>query len=140
MGILYDLAYFKDMTWDELKIRILSRCVKLGKEYKDRVVFELKEIEKQGANQYWIEAVENNKTWEINPSGLVTPWLLGMTPVDPVKGMSRIMIESLDGVEDEVIIIKLENGYEICVSPNTQILTNIGYIKASELDSDHTIP
>jgi intein/homing endonuclease len=46
----------------------------------------------------------------------------------------------LDGVEDEAIIIKLENGYEICVSPNTQILTNIGYIKASELDSDHTIP
>jgi intein/homing endonuclease len=127
------------MTWDELKIKILSKCVKLTKEYKDRVIFELKEIEKQGANQYWVDAVNNNKTWEANPSGLVIPWLLGMTPIDPIKGIPKIMIESLNGIETEAIVVKLENGQEICVSPNTQILTNIGYVMASELNSDHTI-
>jgi len=130
------------MNWDQLKKLAAKNYLaqKLPQEYFDRLKFEIKEIEKQGTNEYWVTNYLAGKKWGTNPSGLVIPFLLGMTDVDPIKGISKIMVESLNGVEDESIIIKLENGQEICVSPNTQILTSDGYVKASELNSDHTIP
>lgn len=57
----------------------------LGPEYQKRLKTEIIEIEKQGANRIWAEYHEKAEKWDKNPNGLVLPWLLDMTPVDPIK-------------------------------------------------------
>jgi intein/homing endonuclease len=130
------------MEWPELKQMALDALErqKLSPVYQERLEKEIYEIEKQGANALWVDYYERQEKWDKNVNGLILPWLLGLVSIDPIKGISKIMIESPNGVDDETIVIKLENNQEICVSPNTQILTNVGYVKASELNSDHTIP
>jgi DNA polymerase-3 subunit alpha len=73
------------MTWDELKKSAIIQCKKLGAQYLERIVFEIKEIEKQGLNQVWLDYISEGKHWDINPNGLVLPWLLKLTPIDPVS-------------------------------------------------------
>ena len=76
------------MDWQELVSKAEATFTerKLSGEYRKRLDDELYEIVKQGANGYWLEQNENKKTWDKNPNGLVLPWLLGMTPVDPIEG------------------------------------------------------
>jgi DNA polymerase-3 subunit alpha len=83
------------MDWQQLKDHSLKMLDKrdLPKEYRKRLKKELREIEKQGANNYWIENFENEETWAENKHGLVLPWLLGMTEVDPVKNNIAHVIE-----------------------------------------------
>jgi DNA polymerase-3 subunit alpha len=75
------------MDWEQLKKKAVIDCVykKLSTEYIDRIKFEVREIEKQGLNQYWVDAFVENKKWDVNPNGLVFPWILGMTPIDPIR-------------------------------------------------------
>lgn len=74
------------MDWQQFKEHSLKVLEKrnLPDEYRKRLKLELKEIDKQGANNYWLEALENDQTWADNKNGLVLPWLLEMTEVDPV--------------------------------------------------------
>jgi DNA polymerase III alpha subunit len=81
------------MTWSELKEKAQQRLKKLPKDYTKRYKKEIREIDKQGANRYWLEHLEKGTTWEKNPNGLVLPWLLGMTTIDPIK-------EGIDHIED----------------------------------------
>jgi DNA polymerase III subunit alpha len=52
--------------------------------YRERLDAELYEIVKQGANQIWVDWFVSGAKWETNPNGLILPWLLGMTPIDPI--------------------------------------------------------
>lgn len=58
---------------------------KLPNEYKSRFKTEIKEIEKQGANAYWQQLYNEDHKYDTNNNGLVLPWILGMTDVDPLK-------------------------------------------------------
>ncbi len=74
------------MEWLELKeyaVNLLKER-NLIDEYEKRLNKELYEIEKQGANGLWVDYFNNKETWLENPNGLVIPWLLGMTQIDPV--------------------------------------------------------
>lgn len=129
------------MTWKEIKTKAIEvmRENNLQVEYAKRLKYEIKEIEKQGANKYWVDKVIENKCIDSNKNGLVLPFLLKLTSVDPIKSNKILIGSEEDGIKDNAIIIQLENGYELCVSENTEILTTDGYIKASELTVDHTI-
>jgi DNA polymerase-3 subunit alpha len=74
------------MNWDELKGIALAELEArdLSEEYCRRFKQEIKEIEKQGTNTYWVDNYVDEKRWDHNKNGLVFPWLLGMTLVDPV--------------------------------------------------------
>lgn len=74
------------MEWNDL-INEAQKALEekgLDGKYRDRLEIESDEITKQGANEYWLENYKNKETWPENPSGLVIPWLLGMTQVDPI--------------------------------------------------------
>lgn len=75
------------MEWNDLTAIAYQALEEreLDGEYRKRLEVEIDEIVKQGANEYWLENHKNQEKWEDNPSGLVMPWLLGMTPIDPVK-------------------------------------------------------
>lgn len=53
--------------------------------YKQRLDFEFKEIEKQGAGSYWADIINNGKKFKSNPNNLVLPWLFGLVDSDPIK-------------------------------------------------------
>jgi hypothetical protein len=74
-------------SWDilcKLSQKVIERD-NLSQEYSDRLSFEIKEIEKQGANRYWLGLFNSRKKFDTNKNGLVLPFLLGITPIDPIK-------------------------------------------------------
>jgi DNA polymerase III alpha subunit len=74
-------------TWDALVAKAATQCLerKLDAEYVARLKFEIEEINKQGANSYWLRLYNSGKKYDNNKSGLVLPYLLDITPVDPIK-------------------------------------------------------
>lgn len=74
-------------TWDALITKAAQKCLQdnLGEEYINRLKFEIEEINKQGANSYWLRLYNSDKKFESNTNGLVLPFLLGITHVDPIK-------------------------------------------------------
>lgn len=65
----------------------------LGPEYIDRINFEIKEINKQGANDLWVDTFNQQKKYETNKNGLVIPWILNLTSIDPIKNGVKHNIE-----------------------------------------------
>jgi DNA polymerase III alpha subunit len=59
--------------------------------YKDRLEFELSEIDKQGAFGYWENILNEEKKFKENPNKLVLPWLLGVVDDDPLDGQNDIL-------------------------------------------------
>ena len=71
-------------SWESITDSAIIAAQGLGEEYVERLNFELKEIDKQGANQRWINYVIDGKKFGSNPKNLVFPWLLGMVEEDPI--------------------------------------------------------
>lgn len=71
----------------------------LGDEYKNRLKFELAEIDKQGANQYWLNLIGDGKKFDKNPAKLLLPWLLGMlvdeADVDPIENRDDPLLNTI---------------------------------------------
>lgn len=81
------------MTWNEIITTARAECTKYSAEYKTRLDFEIKEIEKQGANDYWVGIVTSDKKFDKNKNGLVLPFLLGVTSVDPIASGIKHVVE-----------------------------------------------
>lgn len=76
------------MKWDDWEILITHAkkiANKHGERYIKRLDFEDEEITKQGANDYWLELANSDKKYDTNKNGLVLPFILGVTIVDPIK-------------------------------------------------------
>jgi DNA polymerase III alpha subunit len=84
-------------NWEDIvklsndKIRELS----LGDPYPERLNFELKEIDKQGANQKWVNYAIDKKKFASNPNNLILPWLLGMVEQDPMATRTEPMLNTV---------------------------------------------
>lgn len=65
------------MNWTELQRESFKLLIqkKLGPKYQKRLIFEFKEIEKQGANAYWLNIINNKLKFTDNPNKLLLPWL-----------------------------------------------------------------
>jgi len=75
------------IEWVDVQRKAAKKLIQqeLNGEYKDRLLFEFKEIDKQGAAGYWIKLIEEEQTFDHNENGLVLPWLLGITDIDPIE-------------------------------------------------------
>lgn len=85
----------KVSDWNSL-VRLAAQALctkKLGQEYKDRLAYEIKEINKQGANRYWINLFNEGKKHGTNKNGLVLPFLLDISSVDPIASGIKHKIE-----------------------------------------------
>lgn len=73
-------------NWNDVTEAAKARLQELSLDdrYSERLDFELKEIEKQGANQKWVNYAADKKKFASNPNHLLLPWLLGMVEEDPV--------------------------------------------------------
>ena len=83
----------KIASWSDIKDYTLSLAHKRPQEYQDRLIFEFSEIEKQGAGDYWLGLVTAKKTFQTNPNGLVIPFLLDITPIDPIASGIKHNVE-----------------------------------------------
>jgi hypothetical protein len=149
------------LKWPELKLlvekRALARGLTLGREarnspdeYSKRLHTEMYEIEKQGANNVMAgkfnagydpetDTFNPEMVYHTNKSGLVFPWLLGMTDVDPIGINQELKILDESGYLEDAIVIKLGNGDEVVVSPHTEVLTAKGFKQARFLTEDDII-
>ena len=87
----------QELDWESLKKFAIDLAEQrhLNGELIDRLKYEIKEIEKQGANTYWITQYNEQIKYETNKNGLVLPWLLGLTPVDPLL-VKHTIVKSTD--------------------------------------------
>ena len=125
------------MEWPDL-VKIATEALNnhsTDPKYLNRLDAEVTEIVKQGANEYWLENYKNKVKWDDNPNGLLLPWLLGMTLVNPIDDQF-IYIEDEKGISNEMIIITLENGDVVEVPGVLEVLMSDGTKKlASQLKS-----
>jgi len=70
-NILYNFAY--------------KKAQKMGDKYIKLLEFEASEIQKQGAEQYWIDIIKSKKKFSTNKNLLVLPFLLNITSIDPIN-------------------------------------------------------
>lgn len=61
-----------------------------------RLDFEFKEIEKQGANGYWVRNFNEGRRWEHNKPGLVLPYVLDMTPINPIGDVETTIAHRIE--------------------------------------------
>lgn len=127
------------IEWNDIKATAIELASERGEEYLKRVNFEIDEIEKQCANDYWVDLVRTNKKFQTNNNGLVIPFLMKLTEVDPIVGDVYLCINDENGKSIDGIEIILENGVKIETSKNTLIHTQRGYVKASELTTDDEV-
>jgi hypothetical protein len=129
------------MEWHEMKSearRLISERG-LSDEYTSRLNDEINEIEKQGANSLWVDTFNSGSKCDINPNGLVLPWLLGMTTVDPIVGVNKLYVEDSSGKDMDAICIE-NNGITMVVSPYTIVKTERGFVRAMDLcESDSLV-
>jgi DNA polymerase III alpha subunit len=62
-----------------------KKAKKLGHPYTELLEIERNEIEKQGAEQYWVDLIKSKTEFETNKNGLILPFLIDITPIDPVS-------------------------------------------------------
>lgn len=117
---------------DFAKIYELAKKRATNNEHIKMLEFEYKQIRDQGAEQYWVELIKSRKKFKTNKNGLVLPFLLGITTIDPIEGELHLYIEDEDGVEMDGIEIS-DGNRSITVSPDTMIKIDDKYIKAIEL-------
>lgn len=124
--------------WDALLDEARSRAAENGEIYTEKLEFENKEIIKQGANEYWMDLINDGNKFDHNDNGLVLPWLFKITDIDPVIGQTKLFVsgddQKIDGVE-----ITLENGATVSTSKDTKIKTKRGYVAAKDLLEDDEV-
>jgi hypothetical protein len=81
-------------SWSDLTKNALEllQAKDLSDLYVDRLKFELEEIDKQGANAYWIGLIKLGKRFKSNPNMLVLPWIFGLVDVDPIAHRKEPML------------------------------------------------
>ena len=73
------------IEWDDIVKYAKREADKLGPEYTKRLEFEINEIEKQAASEYYIQLLNDKKKYDTNKNGLVLPFILKITNIDPIK-------------------------------------------------------
>ena len=81
--------------FDKIYSYALKKANSLGSKYTKLLEFEHKEIEKQGAEQYWVDIVKSGKKFSTNKNLLVLPFLLKITDIDPAS--EECLSSRLDG-------------------------------------------
>jgi DNA polymerase-3 subunit alpha len=80
------------IEWTDIISFTTKAAEKLGPEYSTRLDFELKEIEKQAASDYFMQMIVDKKKYDTNKNGLVLPFLLKITSVDPIaNGIKHVV-------------------------------------------------
>lgn len=74
------------MIWQEVVEYAKSEIKKrnLSSIYAKRLKFEIDEINKQGANAYWVNLINDGCKFDSNPNYLLLPWLFDMISDDPI--------------------------------------------------------
>lgn len=85
------------MNWQEIKEFALAKLDSntITEGYLDRLRFEISEIEKQGAEAYWIKVAESGQKGLKNPNRLLIAYLLGVSDEDPLSSRSTPMLNSV---------------------------------------------
>jgi hypothetical protein len=84
-------------SWTEVKEIALDTLQQrpLDDVYAERLKFELKEIDKQGAGAKWENYYNDGVKFSSNPNFLLLPWILGMVDDDPIATRTEPMLNTV---------------------------------------------
>lgn len=74
--------------WDSFKKHTQLKSNGLRPRLIQRLNFELSEIEKQGAERYWLDLVKECNTFNDNPNQLLLPFIMGLVRENPYEDVS----------------------------------------------------
>jgi len=120
------------IEWNELEDIARQKASAFGDAYLKRLDFEIKEINKQALNQYWIDLYEEGTKFDHNKNGLVLPLALGITEIDPIKHTHVVENTEPTGLDD-LLEIELDNGNIIVIPANVLVSVKDGKILSSQL-------
>lgn len=106
-------------------VKMAAKRLKDGRfsvDYVNRLKFEIEQIDVQGANEYWVDLVRDGKKFDHNRNGLVLPFLLNLTDIDPITYKHVYKFDD-DGVDDDVIDLTMEDGSVISLPAKAHIKT-----------------
>ena len=83
------------LVWKDLVGLAQKNVSTYSSVYSERLNFEIKEIDKQGANAKWVNYYNDNNKFDKNPGGLLLPFLLGMVGDDPIKDRSEPLLNTV---------------------------------------------
>jgi hypothetical protein len=83
------------MNWQEIKQHVYDKIVGLDQVYRNRLDFEILEIEKQGAEAYWVKVSQSGQSGLKNPNKLLLAFLLGVCDEDPVVHRDTPMLNTV---------------------------------------------
>lgn len=90
--MISEFAELRQLARSEIAVRGLSV------EHSERLEFELREIEKQSTESYWLGLYNDNKKFKGNKNQLILPWLLNMlvgaADKDPIASSSQPLLNS----------------------------------------------
>jgi DNA polymerase III alpha subunit len=97
------------LNWNEIIDIANKKVSEYSSEYGERLKFEIKEIDKQGANAKWINYYNDGNKFDKNPNGLLLPFLLGMVEEDPIKNRKEPVLNTVRA--SVVKQFKIDNGF-----------------------------
>jgi DNA polymerase-3 subunit alpha len=82
------------VSWKQIKSLLRSLVDKpvYSEVYSQRLEFEIEEVEKQGAESYWLSLFKSDKKFSSNPNNLLMPFLLGMVSIDPISSRADVIL------------------------------------------------
>jgi len=73
-----------DLTFNQLYEIAKEKAQQRKPQYMERLEYEHEQITKQGAEEYWVSLVLDDRHFSTNKNGLVLPYLLKLTSIDPI--------------------------------------------------------
>jgi intein/homing endonuclease len=101
----------EDVSWNDIVNVAMGELVSRGLDgvYKERLKFELAEVEKQAAEMVWVNRYRDNSKFASNPNNLLLPWFLEMVVDDPIASRNHPMLNTVRA--SKVSAFKETNGY-----------------------------
>lgn len=81
-------------SWSEIEQHLYNIVADFSPQYLARLKFEISEINKQGANAYWLGIINSGKTFKNNPNKLLIPFLFDLVEEDPILSRDSELIVS----------------------------------------------
>lgn len=84
-----------ESSWADLIGLLYANVEGKPDNYRERLKFEIAEIEKQGAESIWLTRHKEQKKFISNPNNLIIPWLLAMVNDDPILARTAPVLNTV---------------------------------------------
>jgi len=98
-----------ETTWEELKQIAKDKVSSFGTKYTERLTFEIREIQKQGAVVKWLNYYNDKRKFDPVKNHMLLAWLIGLVDQDPFLIRKESLLNTVRA--STVMAFRKEHGY-----------------------------